>query len=159
MVVELPDAAATQRLGEALGQVLPAGAVVLLQGELGSGKTTLVQGLAQELGITEPVTSPTFALVQEYPEGRIPLYHLDLYRLSPAEVQQLQPEYYWQEAPPGIVAIEWPERLPVWPPHYVHVRWHRDETIGRRVTLKAQGAQAQQWLSQLQQQQACGKLL
>lgn len=158
VVVELPDATATVRLGIALADVLPAGAVLLLQGELGSGKTTLVQGLAQGLGIGEPVTSPTFALVHEYPEGRIPLYHLDLYRLSTAEVQQLQPEYYWQEAPPGIVAVEWPERLPVWPSCYLHVRWQNDSSAGRRVELTAQGPDPQQWLRQLQARQAAGQL-
>lgn len=155
----LPDAPTTVRLGMVLAELLPAGAVLLLQGDLGSGKTTLVQGLARGLGIAEPVTSPTFALVQEYPEGRIPLYHLDLYRLSPAEVQQLQPEYYWLEAPPGIVAVEWPERLPAWPPCYLHLHWQNGDLTGRRVVFTAQGSAPHQWLAQLQARQAAGQLL
>ncbi len=150
MVVALPDPAATVRWGEALSHLLPAGAILLLQGDLGSGKTTLVQGLAQGLGITAPVTSPTFALIQEYPEGRIPLYHLDLYRLDSQEVQQLYPEYYWQEAAPGIVAIEWPERLPMWPASYLHLCW-QSMASGRRVTLTAQGEAPQEWLRHLEQ--------
>ncbi|WP_448380169.1 tRNA (adenosine(37)-N6)-threonylcarbamoyltransferase complex ATPase subunit type 1 TsaE [Gloeomargarita sp.] len=146
MVVDLPDAAATVALGQALAAILPPGATLLLQGDLGSGKTTLVQGIALGLGIMEPVTSPTFTLVQEYPEGRIPLYHLDLYRLTPAEVAQLHPEIYWQEFPPGIVAIEWPERLPTWPATYVHLAWEW-LGVGRRVQLTAQGTAAQSWLA------------
>jgi len=148
VVVDLPDAAATVALGQALAAVLPPGAVLLLQGDLGSGKTTLVQGLAQGLGITEPVTSPTFTLIQEYPEGRMPLYHLDLYRLTPAEVVQLHPEIYWQELPPGVVVIEWPERLPTWPPAYLHLAWQWLAT-GRQVTLTAQGTAPQAWLRTL----------
>jgi tRNA threonylcarbamoyladenosine biosynthesis protein TsaE len=111
--IHLPDLAATFNLGAHLGNHLPAGSVLLLQGDLGSGKTTLVQGLGASLGITDAIVSPTFTLVNEYPEARLPLYHLDLYRLDPCEVGALHPEHYWQgqEFPLGIVAVEWPERL------------------------------------------------
>lgn len=113
----LPDAAATRRFGLILGRSLPAGSILLLQGDLGSGKTTLVQSIGEGLGISEAIVSPTFTLIHEYLEGRVPLYHLDLYRLNPAEVNSLHLETYWegQEVPPGIVAIEWPERLTHWP--------------------------------------------
>jgi tRNA threonylcarbamoyladenosine biosynthesis protein TsaE len=109
----LPNLEATLHLGTRLAHWLPVGSVLLLQGDLGSGKTSLVQGLGTGLGITEPIVSPTFTLVNEYPEARMPLYHLDLYRLSPAEVVELHPQHYWQglDFPLGIVAIEWPERL------------------------------------------------
>ncbi|WP_299412612.1 tRNA (adenosine(37)-N6)-threonylcarbamoyltransferase complex ATPase subunit type 1 TsaE [Acaryochloris sp. IP29b_bin.148] len=109
----LADLAATQRLGMILGQTLPAGSVILLEGDLGCGKTSLVQGLGRGLGITDAIVSPTFTLVNEYHEGRVPLYHLDLYRLNPQQVDELYIETYWQgvEVPPGIVAIEWSERL------------------------------------------------
>lgn len=117
---ELPDLATSQSLGTLLGQALGVGAVLLLQGNLGSGKTTLVQSLGAALGITDEIVSPTFTLVNEYLEGRLPFYHLDLYRLAPPEVVDLHPEHYWQgeEFPLGIVAIEWPERLLVLPPAY-----------------------------------------
>ncbi|KAB1986703.1 tRNA (adenosine(37)-N6)-threonylcarbamoyltransferase complex ATPase subunit type 1 TsaE, partial [Haemophilus parainfluenzae] len=77
------------------------------------GKTTLVQGIGAGLGIVDPLSSPTFTLINEYPEGRIPLYHVDLYRLDPAQVEQLYLDLYWEgeEVEPGIVAIEWAERL------------------------------------------------
>ncbi|NJR64925.1 MAG: tRNA (adenosine(37)-N6)-threonylcarbamoyltransferase complex ATPase subunit type 1 TsaE [Leptolyngbyaceae cyanobacterium CRU_2_3] len=117
MVLTLSDTLATYSLGDALGQSLPAGSLLLLNGELGSGKTTLVQGLGQGLGINEAISSPTFVLLNEYPEGRVPLYHLDLYRLQPKEVDALYLETYWDglEVPLGIVAIEWAERLPTPP--------------------------------------------
>jgi tRNA threonylcarbamoyladenosine biosynthesis protein TsaE len=122
-LIPLPDAAATRRLGFVLGRSLPSGHVLLLEGELGSGKTTLVQGIGQGLGITDPIVSPTFTLVNEYLEGRIPLYHFDLYRLQPSEVDALHVETYWDsgETPPGIVAIEWADRLQHRPPDYLYI--------------------------------------
>lgn len=113
LTILLPDTKATHSLGIALGRSLLAGSVILLHGDLGSGKTTLVQGIGQGLGIPEPIVSPTFTLINEYLEGRLPLYHLDLYRLDSSEVQALHPANYWEgvEVPLGIVAIEWAERL------------------------------------------------
>ncbi len=120
----LADAEATRRLGIKLGQSLAAGSVLLLEGDLGSGKTTLVQGIGEGLGITEPIVSPTFTLINEYAEeGRLPLYHLDLYRLQSQEVTQLNLASYWHglEYPLGIVAIEWAERLIDKPPNYLQL--------------------------------------
>ena len=81
-VWELETLETTQRLGQHLAKQLPRGSILLLQGELGAGKTSLVQGLALACGITEAITSPTFALAQHYPDGNPPLVHLDLYRLD-----------------------------------------------------------------------------
>ncbi|MGF1499792.1 MAG: tRNA (adenosine(37)-N6)-threonylcarbamoyltransferase complex ATPase subunit type 1 TsaE [Elainellaceae cyanobacterium] len=123
----LPDAAATHQMGEILGRSLPAGSVVLLEGQLGSGKTTLVQGMGAGLGIADPIVSPTFTLVSEYLDGRMPLYHFDLYRLSPGDVAALAPETYWegQEVPLGLVVIEWAGRLGdnprAYPKTYLHI--------------------------------------
>lgn len=123
MNILLADTEATLRLGITLGQNLTAGSVILLAGDLGSGKTTLVQGIGQGLGITESIVSPTFTLINEYTAGRIPLYHLDLYRLEPAEVVGLNLETYWEgmEVLPGIVAIEWAERMPYEPDSYFRI--------------------------------------
>ncbi len=120
----LPDATATQQLGLILGQVLPAGSTLILEGDLGRGKTTLVQGIGRGLGITDSVDSPTFTLINEYTEGRLPLYHLDLYRLQPNDVTALNLESYWEgiEYPPGIMAIEWAERLIYKPQTYLEIR-------------------------------------
>lgn len=89
--------------------------LLLLDGNLGSGKTTFVQYIGQALGITEPITSPTFTLVNQYHSGKLPLYHIDLYRLDKADhILDLHLEVYWQgqEVPSGITAIEWAEKLP-----------------------------------------------
>ena len=109
----LPDLEATHGLGQELAGRLPAGTLLLLQGELGAGKTSLVQGLALGLGIDEPITSPTFALAQHYPQGRPPLVHLDLYRLDvPAAADDLllQEEEEARELG-ALLVVEWPERL------------------------------------------------
>lgn len=121
--IVLTDAQGTLSLGITLGQNLTPGTVILLEGDLGSGKTTLVQGIGQGLGITESIVSPTFTLINEYTQGRIPLYHLDLYRLEPSEVVALNLETYWEgvEVIPGIVAIEWPERMSYKPDSYLRV--------------------------------------
>lgn len=97
----------------ALARALPAGSILLLSGPLGAGKTSLVQGLAEGLGIDEPITSPTFALAQHYPQGTPRLIHLDLYRLEqPSSADEL----FLQEeeeaiASDALMAVEWPERL------------------------------------------------
>jgi tRNA threonylcarbamoyladenosine biosynthesis protein TsaE len=141
----LADEMATRSLGVALGRSLPLGSILLLEGDLGSGKTTLVQGIGAGLGITEPITSPTFILLNEYPEGRIPLYHLDLYRLQPSEVDALHLESYWDgtEFPLGIVAIEWAERLGYLPLSYWKIQLTSVETGGRQAAIMAIGEIAQ----------------
>ncbi|EGK87636.1 bifunctional alanine racemase/tRNA (adenosine(37)-N6)-threonylcarbamoyltransferase complex ATPase subunit type 1 TsaE [Microcoleus vaginatus PCC 9802] len=119
----LSDSEATRKFGVALGRSLPPGTVILLQGDLGAGKTTLVQGIAEGLGISDSIESPTFTLINEYFGGRIPLYHLDLYRLEPEEVEALHLESYWDglEMDLGIVAIEWAERLQYKPENYLQI--------------------------------------
>lgn len=122
--IKLADTTATLKLGQRLGQSLSAGAVILLEGDLGAGKTTLIQGLGEGLGITEAIVSPTFTLLNEYTEGRLPLYHFDLYRLSAEEIDTLSPDIYWEgkEVAPGITAIEWAQLLPYKPPSYLQIQ-------------------------------------
>jgi len=106
------SAAATQRLGEALGRLLQAGDVVALSGDLGAGKTCFAQGLARGLGVPadERVQSPTFTIVSEH-QGRLPLYHMDLYRIGDrGELAELGLEQYLEGA--GVCAIEWLDRFP-----------------------------------------------
>jgi len=96
-------------LGEAWAREAPQGLVIGLSGDLGVGKTQLVKGLARGLGATERVHSPTFALVNEYTTGRLPLYHLDLYRLdTPEQIRSAGLEDFLR--PKGITVIEWVER-------------------------------------------------
>jgi tRNA threonylcarbamoyladenosine biosynthesis protein TsaE len=141
LTVALHDAAATHKLGVVLGQSLAAGSVILLAGDLGAGKTTLVQGIGEGLGITEAIASPTFTLINEYTEGRLPLYHLDLYRLQPPDVSALYLEQYWDgiEVEPGIMAIEWAERMPDLPETYLSIQLHYSADGGRQAQLTAVG--------------------
>jgi len=101
--------AETRALGKEFGSDLSVGDVVALVGELGAGKTQFVKGVAEAFGVSpEDVSSPTFTIAHEY-EGRIPVYHLDLYRLSgPAELQQSGVEEYFDMD--GVCLVEWPER-------------------------------------------------
>lgn len=102
--------AETRAIAAALAPSLSAGSVVLLSGDLGAGKTAFVRGLAAGLGIDpDEVTSPTFTLVHEYRGGRLPLIHVDLYRLDRAELDEigLDPDL----AVVGVTAVEWSERL------------------------------------------------
>jgi tRNA threonylcarbamoyladenosine biosynthesis protein TsaE len=136
----LADAEATRSLGKRLGERCPAGTVILLEGDLGAGKTTLVQGIGEGLGLDEAIVSPTFTLIVEYLDGRLPLYHLDLYRLEPKDIPSLNLESYWEgiEVEPGIVAIEWSARLPYLPPDYLRIALtHCDR--GRSATIERVG--------------------
>ncbi len=110
MKLLLADEAATERLGEHLGRLAEPGDVLTLIGELGSGKTTFVRGLAKGLDVPPEVAvvSPTFTLVNEY-TGRLPLYHIDLYRVDAGEREELGLDEYIYGG--GVTAIEWAERL------------------------------------------------
>ena len=132
-IIKLVDASATHALGVELGQSLAAGSVILLTGNLGSGKTTLVQGLAVGMDIVDSIVSPTFTIINEYSNGRLPLYHLDLYRLTSAEIDDLNLESYWLgiESELGIVAIEWAERLSYLPEEYIKIELTYDLIDGR----------------------------
>ena len=114
-VWDLETLETTRALGRELAQRLPKGAILLLQGPLGAGKTSLVQGLALACGIGEPITSPTFALAQHYPQGQPPLVHLDLYRLeAPGSADELfLQEEEEARAMNALMAVEWPERLSI----------------------------------------------
>ncbi len=106
------SAADTVAFGERWGRAAAAGTVIGLTGDLGAGKTQLVMGLARGLGIKTRVQSPTFPLVHEYEGGRLPLAHLDLYRLdTPEQIVGAGLDQYWHH-PTGVVVVEWCERWP-----------------------------------------------
>ena len=138
--------AETRRIGARLGRLLQPGDVVLLQGELGSGKTVLAQGVGQGLAVQEPVKSSSFVLLNEY-HGRLTLYHADLYRLEdPAQVAELALE---EVAAPGVLIVEWPERA--WqelPPEHLLVRIE-EEPRGRRLTLVPRGSRYEELVQRL----------
>ena len=105
-IIETTGESETLALGKRLGEAAEPGDVYLLDGDLGVGKTVLAKGIALGLGITEPVTSPTFTIVHEY-EGRLPLYHFDVYRIGdPEEMYDIGFEEYLDGK--GVCLIEWP---------------------------------------------------
>ena len=107
----MPDAAATEALGRRLAEALPddtSGWLILLKGELGSGKSTLVRALLRQLGVAGPVPSPTYTLVEPYEVRGRSVYHVDLYRIfGEAELPYLG----WPDLRQGLVLVEWPERV------------------------------------------------
>ncbi len=132
----------TQAIGARLGGLLQPGDVLLLQGELGAGKTCLTQGIARGLRVAEPVCSPTFVLVGQYP-GRLRIYHADLYRLEdPREVADLDLDRSTED---GVLIVEWQERAPEWlPREHLLVTIDHAGPSSRRIRLLPHGRRAEQ---------------
>ena len=100
----------TEKVGQALAQVLTPGTVIAYEGDLGAGKTAFTRGLAKGLGAAEQVTSPTYTIVNEYLSGRLPLFHFDMYRLASAEdLWDIGWEDYLDRG--GVCAVEWSENV------------------------------------------------
>jgi tRNA threonylcarbamoyladenosine biosynthesis protein TsaE len=141
----------TRRFGERLGQLLAPGDVVGLSGQLGAGKTTLSQGLGLGLGVDEPVSSPTFALVHEY-RGRLPVWHLDTYRVgSLDELIDLS----WDDllAGGGVLLIEWPQRIQAaLPAERLDITLRYVSKDARELTLTPHGTRMTSLLAQLAQE-------
>ena len=134
ITLSLRDEDATRELAERIAQACQPGDVVLLRGPLGAGKTTFVDAFARALA-AGPATSPTFVIAHRYPHGRIPLWHLDLYRLEePGAVDELDLDQYIDSA--SVTLVEWPERAPnSWPGSSVEIELHIMEH-GRLATIK-----------------------
>jgi tRNA threonylcarbamoyladenosine biosynthesis protein TsaE len=138
---DIADEEATARLGARLAALLEPGDVVGLSGDLGAGKTRLAAAVARALGVPEsiPVTSPTFTLINEYGGGRLPVYHMDLYRLgSPAELYELGLWEYYDGA--GVCLVEWCDRFAdLWPAEALVLTLHLGEGSARRVEVAGRG--------------------
>ena len=133
--VETRSAEETLKFGEQLATALHHGDVLALSGDLGAGKTVLIKGIARGLGITQDVTSPTFTLVHEYPGGRLPLFHVDLYRLDTIDqALAIGIEEYLNGA--GVTAIEWAEKIdPLLPPRATRIRMESIAENVRRIEV------------------------
>ncbi|GFZ27156.1 tRNA threonylcarbamoyladenosine biosynthesis protein TsaE [Lactobacillus corticis] len=148
MKLAINSAQAMQQLGAALAETAQGHDVLLLKGDLGAGKTTMTQGLGRQLGIRRPIKSPTFTLVREYREGRLPLFHMDFYRLESADLASIDLNEYLNEA--GIVVIEWPDKIAEFlPREYLGLTLTRVddswESTKRVVEFEPHGERAEAW--------------
>ena len=141
-IIETQNADETFALGERIGRDSLPGQVYTLIGDLGVGKTVLTQGVAKGLGITEPVSSPTFTILQVYEEGRMPFYHFDVYRIGDVEeMEEIGYEdcFYGE----GVCLIEWANLIEeILPAHYHRITIEKDLEKGfdyRRITIEEIG--------------------
>ncbi len=139
---------ATKQLAATLAPYLHAGDVIVLSGDLGAGKTQFVQGVARALGITTSVPSPTFNILLSYKGGRLPVYHLDLYRLeSSAELEDIDYYALIDGRSDGVVFVEWGEKFPrELPCDYLQIAITADETGQRTVRVHSNGMDSRQVL-------------
>ena len=139
MIIETRSPEETFELGKKIGEAAKPGQGYTLNGDLGVGKTVFTQGVAAGLGITEPVSSPTFTIVQVYEEGRLPFYHFDVYRIG--DIEEMEEigydDYFFGE---GICLIEWAELIrDILPEKRIEITIEKDLTQGfdyRRITVQ-----------------------
>ena len=142
MIIETNTPKETFDFGEKLGETAKAGTVYTLIGDLGVGKTVFTQGLAKGLEIDEPISSPTFTIVQVYEEGRLPLYHFDVYRIGDVEeMEEIGYEDYFYGN--GVSLIEWANLIEeILPEHYTEIKIEKDLEKGfdyRKITVTSIG--------------------
>jgi tRNA threonylcarbamoyladenosine biosynthesis protein TsaE len=139
----------TRRVGARLGQLLEGGQVLCLVGDLGTGKTCLVQGIGRGMGVEDQITSPTFTLVNEYPGARFPLYHIDLYRIVDVKAAFTfgLDDYLSGD---GVCVLEWAERVrKLWPEEYLLITLRHIDDTKRGLTLRGFGEGYGRLLAQL----------
>ncbi|MBE6980596.1 MAG: tRNA (adenosine(37)-N6)-threonylcarbamoyltransferase complex ATPase subunit type 1 TsaE [Ruminococcaceae bacterium] len=125
----------TEKVGAALGKILTPGAVLAYRGDLGAGKTAFTRGLARGLGYGEPVTSPTYTIVNEYLGGRLPLFHFDMYRLrSSDDLWDIGWEDYLDRG--GVCAVEWSENVDDAMENAIYVTIHKTGETSRRIVIE-----------------------
>ncbi|MGQ5709261.1 tRNA (adenosine(37)-N6)-threonylcarbamoyltransferase complex ATPase subunit type 1 TsaE [Lactobacillus sp. PSON] len=149
MKLEINSAQEMQKLGSSLAKTAHPHDLLLLNGDLGAGKTTMTQGLGRELGIKRPVKSPTFTIVREYREGKMPLFHMDFYRLENDDLSSIDLNNYLAE--PGLVVIEWPQLIMNdLPDNYLQLVITRVDdswnSTKREVEFITKGKRSQEWL-------------
>ena len=142
MIIETHDPEETFEAGRKIGMNAKPGQIYTLTGDLGVGKTVFTQGVAAGLGITEPVNSPTFTIIQEYEDGRLPFYHFDVYRI--ADLEEMEEigydDYFFGQ---GICLIEWAEMIEeILPEKRIEVTIEKDIDKGfdyRKITIEERG--------------------
>ena len=139
MIYETNSAKETHELGKRIGSNAKKGQIYTLEGDLGVGKTVFTQGVADGLGIKEPISSPTFTIIQEYQEGRLPFYHFDVYRIG--DVEEMEEigydDYFFGD---GICLIEWANLIEeILPENVITVKIEKDLEKGfdyRKITIE-----------------------
>ncbi len=127
--------AQTEAVGAALGKILTPGTVIAYRGDLGAGKTAFTRGLARGLGYAEPVTSPTYTIVNEYLGGRLPLFHFDMYRLASSDdLWDIGWEDYLERG--GVCAVEWSENVDDAMEDAIVVTIHKTGEESRRIEIE-----------------------
>ena len=125
----------TEKLGAALGKILEPGTVLAYRGDLGAGKTAFTRGLASGLGYCEPVTSPTYTIVNEYLGGRLPLFHFDMYRLTSSDdLWDIGWEDYLERG--GICAVEWSENVDDAMENAIYITIYKTGEETRRIEIE-----------------------
>lgn len=146
MIIETHDPEETFEAGRKIGMNAKPGQIYTLTGDLGVGKTVFTQGVAAGLGITEPVNSPTFTIIQEYEDGRLPFYHFDVYRIGDLEEMEEigYDDYFFGQ---GICLIEWAELIEeILPEKRIEVTIEKDLEKGfeyRKITIEERGEEAE----------------
>ena len=146
MIIETHDPEETFEVGRKIGMNAKPGQIYTLTGDLGVGKTVFTQGVAAGLGITEPVNSPTFTIIQEYEDGRLPFYHFDVYRIGDLEEMEEigYDDYFFGQ---GICLIEWAELIEeILPEKRIEVTIEKDLEKGfeyRQITIEERGEEAE----------------
>lgn len=127
----------TEKLAKKIAQFLKPQDIILLDGDLGAGKTTFTKGLALGLGIKKNVKSPTFTIVREYHEGRLPLYHMDVYRLENGAEDMGIDDYLFGE---GVCVVEWASMIEdILPKDRLDIKVYREDEMSRRIELTPVG--------------------
>ena len=146
MIIETHDPEETFEAGRKIGMNAKPGQIYTLTGDLGVGKTVFTQGVAAGLGITEPVNSPTFTIIQEYEDGRLPFYHFDVYRIGDLEEMEEigYDDYFFGQ---GICLIEWAELIEeILPEKRIEVTIEKDLEKGfeyRKITIEERGEEVE----------------
>ena len=146
MIIETHDPEETFEVGRKIGMNAKPGRIYTLTGDLGVGKTVFTQGVAAGLGITEPVNSPTFTIIQEYEDGRLPFYHFDVYRIGDLEEMEEigYDDYFFGQ---GICLIEWAELIEeILPEKRIEVTIEKDLEKGfeyRKITIEERGEEVE----------------
>ena len=142
MIIETHDPEETFEVGRKIGMNAKPGQIYTLTGDLGVGKTVFTQGVAAGLGITEPVNSPTFTIIQEYEDGRLPFYHFDVYRIGDLEEMEEigYDDYFFGQ---GICLIEWAELIEeILPEKRIEVTIEKGFEY-RKITIEERGEEAE----------------